>query len=94
MRRVVEKSGHRTVRVIFEIGADESPDAKAILDGVEALGASYEGMTPKYLSIDIPPGVELAAVADYLTEHEVEWEHADPRHSDLYPDDDEPRSSG
>jgi hypothetical protein len=85
MQRVVEKSGHRTVRVIFEIGADESAEARAILEGVNALGASYEGMTPKYLAIDIPPGVELAAVTDYLTAHEVEWEHADPRHCDLYP---------
>ena len=94
MRGVVEKSGHRTVRVIFERGADESSEARAILEGVKALGASYEGMTPKYLSIDIPPGVELAAVADYLTGHEVEWEHADPSHADLYPDDDEPRATG
>ena len=87
MSRVVEKSGHRTVGVIFDSGADESPEAQAILDGVTALGASYEGMNPRYLAIDIPPGVELMTVARYLTDRNVQWEHADPRYSDVYPGD-------
>ena len=86
MTRVVEKSGHRTVRVIFDRGVDESPEARAVLDGVTALGASYEGMNPRYLAIDVPPEGDLMAVARYFTEHGVQWEHADPRYSDLYPD--------
>ena len=86
MSRVAQKGGHRTVRVVFETGVDESIEAKAVLDGVVALGASYEGMNSRYLAIDIPPGVELMSVADYLTRHAVQWEHADPRYSDLYPD--------
>ena len=86
MSRVVEKAGHRTVRVIFDPGVDESPDARRILDGVVALGASYEGANPRYLAIDIPPEVDLMEVARYLTNHEVDWEHADPRYSELYPD--------
>lgn len=85
MSRVAEKSGHRTVRVIFDRGADQSPQARAVLDGVVALGASYEGMNPRYVAIDIPPEADLMAVARYLTERAVQWEHADPRHSDLYP---------
>ena len=89
MTRVVEKSGHRTVRVILKPGVDVSPEAQAIMDGARALGASCEGMNPAYLAIDIPPGVELMAVAKYLTERGVQWEHADPRYSELYPDDDE-----
>ena len=84
--RVVEKSGHKTVRVIFDPGVDESPENRAILDGVVALGASYEGMNPRYLAIDIPPGIELTRIAEFLTQHAVQWEHADPRYSDLYPD--------
>ena len=86
MSRVVEKSGHRTVRVIFDPGVDESPGAQAILAGVQEIGASYEGMNPRYVAIDIPPGVELMAVARYLTERGAQWEHADPRYSELYPD--------
>ena len=85
MSRVAHKAGHRTVRVIFEAGPDASPEATAILDGLVSLGASYEGMTPRYLAIDVPPGVDLMGVARYLTAHDVQWEHADPRYSDLYP---------
>ena len=86
MTRVVEKSGHRTVRVILTQGVDESSEEQAVMDGVLALGASYEGINSKYLSIDIPPGVQLLTVASYLTDRGVQWEHADPRYSDLYPD--------
>ena len=84
--RVVEKSGHRTVRVFFKPGVDESPEAQAILNEVVSLGASYEGMNPRYLAIDVPPGIDLMAIAAFLTHHSVQWEHADPRYSELYPD--------
>jgi uncharacterized protein DUF4265 len=86
MTRVAEKSGHRTVRLMFDEGTEESADAQAILSGVNALGATYEGMNPRYLAIDIPPGVELMAIARFLTDRGVQWEHADPRYSQLYPD--------
>lgn len=82
--RVIQKSGHRTVRLILNPPADESADSQAILDGVVALGASYEGMHPGYLSIDIPPGIELARIAEYLTASGQQWEHADPPYEDLY----------
>jgi hypothetical protein len=42
-------------------------------------------MNPRYLAIDIPPGVDLMSIAHFLTRHAVQWEHADPRYSDLYP---------
>jgi Domain of unknown function (DUF4265) len=83
--RLVEKSGHRTVRVIFDPGIDANPEGKAVIDGVVELGCTFEGMHPGYLAIDIPPGIDLMLVADYLTERNVQWEHADPRYSDLYP---------
>ena len=85
MTRVVEKSGHRTVRVFMQPGIDASPEAKAVMDGVRELGASYEGMNPTYLAIDIPPSVELMRVADYLTARGVQWEHADPDYATLNP---------
>jgi len=83
--RVVEKSGHRTVRVIFEPGIDQNAEGQAIIDELVRLGCTYEGMHPGYLAIDIPPGVELAKVAGYLTEQGAQWEHADPHYSELYP---------
>jgi hypothetical protein len=85
--RVVQKSGHRTVRIILDPPADEAPESQAILDGVVALGASYEGMNPGYLAINIPPDVALERIVDYLIESGQQWEHADPRYRDLFPDD-------
>jgi hypothetical protein len=85
--RVVEKSGHRTVRLILDPPADRSPESQAVLDGLLPLGATYEGMHPGYLAIDIPPGVALDRIVDYLIASERQWEHADPRYSELFPDD-------
>ena len=86
MTRVAEKSGHRTVRVVFRPDLDESPEVQAVLDGLDALGATYERMNPRYVAVDIPPEAELMVVARFLTERNVEWEHADPRHADLHPE--------
>ena len=82
---VVTKSGHRTVRIIFTPGIEENPEGQAIVDALVRMGCTYEGMHPGYIAIDIPPGVELTAVTGYLTDQEAQWEHADPRHSELYP---------
>jgi hypothetical protein len=86
MVRVVEKSGHRTIRVIFDAGPDDSPEAQAVLEGVIARGCTYEGMNPRYIALDLPPGVNLMDVAHFLTDEGVQWEHADPRYTDLHPD--------
>lgn len=86
--RVVEKSGHRTVRVIFKPGIDENPEGQAVVDELVRMGCTYEGMHPGYLAVDIPPSVDLAPVTAYLTAQRVQWEHADPRYSELYPDGD------
>ena len=85
MTSVVEKSGHRTVRVIFDEPAAVGSPSQAVLDGAVALGASYEGMNPRYVALDVPPGVDLMRMAAYLTELGVQWEHADPRYDELYP---------
>ena len=84
--RVVRKSGHRTLRLILNPRADQAVESQAILDAIVALGASYEGMHPGYLAIDVPPDVELERVTDHLIASGQQWEHADPRYTDLYPD--------
>ncbi|AFE03547.1 hypothetical protein COCOR_00534 [Corallococcus coralloides DSM 2259] len=83
-QRVVEKSGHRTVRVILD--DVESPDAKPFMDGLRQRGCGYEGFQPKLLSIDLPPEVRLEDIKRYLIEQDVQWEHADPTYADLHPD--------
>jgi hypothetical protein len=84
--RVLEKSGHRTVRVILRPPADRSRKAAALLQRLVEMGCSYEGANPSFIAVNVPPQVDLARVCDYLTGTGQEWEHADPRYAELYPD--------
>jgi hypothetical protein len=93
--RVVTPSGHRTLRLILQPRADRAPESQAILDHLVALGASYEGLNPGYLAIDVPPAVDLELVTDYLTSTGQRWEYANPTYEQLFgsaeegrPDDD------
>lgn len=82
--RVVEKSGHRTVRIVFgENTFEDSPHLQAL----KGLGCSFEGATKTYFAIDIPPEVSLEMVREYLVDADLQWEHADPSYSELYPND-------
>ena len=82
--RVVERSGNRTVRLMFGDEKADTPYGKVILDGVKQLGCTYEGMFSTVMSITVPPGVELRDVADYLTSTGLNWEYADPTYEDLF----------
>lgn len=85
-QHVVDKSGHRTVRLIINPGIDEVPARQEVLDELVTLGCSWEGYNPRYFSIDVPPEVALEAVASFLTERGEQWEYADPRFEDLFPE--------
>jgi len=82
---VVAKSGNRTVRVIFDLPVSPDNASEQVLKGLVALGCSYEGANPKYISVNIPPGVELQVVRAYLVQHHAQWEHADPTYESLFP---------
>jgi hypothetical protein len=82
--RVVRKSGNRTVRVILEEPAAPGNRAEEVLKGLLALGCDYEGANRTYISVNIPPHVELGAVREYLVEQAVQWEHADPTYDELH----------
>jgi hypothetical protein len=79
--QVLEKSGHRTVRVLFE---DPTESKNPILSGLLNLGCTFEGAHSKLFAIDIPPNVELATVRAFLIENDAQWEHADPKYSELH----------
>jgi hypothetical protein len=85
--RVIEKSGHRTVRLILDPPANESAESQHILETLAAMKCSYEGATQSYFVIDIPADADFDAVRDYLITTGQEWEHADPAYNDLYPED-------
>ena len=84
--KVLEKSGNKLVRVIFENPADQEGQEKEHLEKLVKMGCSYEGATPTYICIVIPKEIELSTICDYLTKNEIQWEHAAPSYAELYPD--------
>jgi len=86
-QRVVSKSGNRTIRVIFETPVETGNESDQLLRGLLALGCDYEGANGRYIAVNVPPGVELEAVRNYLIENNATWEHADPTYSSLFPGD-------
>jgi len=78
VQRVVTKSGHRTVRVIFEERDRKRGRADRVLQGLVRLGCTHEGADPCFFSVDVPPGVDLDKVGELLDEHELDWEFGDP----------------
>jgi len=81
---VLEKSGNRTIRIVFDDASVESGKSKSVLDGIMALGCDYERATKTYLSINIPPDVDLNAVVDLLIRESADWEHADPTYEEFH----------
>jgi hypothetical protein len=84
-QKVIKKSGNRTVRIIFDLPAENGNSSDQILQELVAMGCSYEGATPSYMSINIPSEIALDTVCRYLTAKKTHWEHADPSYSELYP---------
>lgn len=84
--RVVTKSGNRTIRVIFDPPAETGNESDQVLQGLVALGCSYEGASRKYVAVNIPPKIELDVVRNYLVDHNAAWEHADPPYDELFPE--------
>ena len=84
---IVSKSGNRTVRLVFEdvdLRTDWESEIQEVMDWLVARGCSYEGASHRYQAVNVPPEVELDAVATYLTERDVRWEYADPTYEDLH----------
>jgi hypothetical protein len=75
--RVIQKSGHRTIRAHVASGLD-SPKGKDLRTDLGALGCGYEGSQNVVLSINVPPDKTLDDVQGCLVRHGVEWEMVDP----------------
>lgn len=85
-RSVITRSGNRTVRVIFDPPVSSGNISDHLLQGLVSLGCSYEKASPSYISVNVPPAVELGQVRGYLIAHNAQWEHADPTYASLFPD--------
>jgi hypothetical protein len=83
---VIEKGGHRTLRLALDPAVElSSPEVQGLLERLLELGCTHEMLRPKIVAIDLPPPVELASVAELLQalahDGTLLWEWADPRPS-------------
>ncbi len=88
-KRVVNKSGNRTVRVIPEVTQPErawTVESRRLMDTLVERGCSFEGANPGFVAVNIPATVPLEAIVDLLVDSGFNWEYADPTYDDLYPD--------
>jgi hypothetical protein len=65
IRRVVRRSGHKTLRCIFLNNLPED-EQTPYLEDLAALGVSFERVTPNYLCIDVHPEGSIASVQERL----------------------------
>lgn len=83
-RKVVEKSGNRTVRVIFDTPIKPGNASDQLLKDLSANGCDYEGANKRYIVINIPQSVKFETIIEQLVKADVQWEYADPTYEDLY----------
>jgi hypothetical protein len=69
--RVVERSGHRTLRVFFGESVDETTRL-ARLKSLAELQVTFERCNARYFALDLEPHADLHAVRDRLDSWEAE----------------------
>lgn len=85
-QHLVSKSGHRTVRIVFDDAVSPGTASYETLQKLVAAGCRYEGAWGTLFSVDIPPDVAMDDVRSLLIAEDVQWEHADPDYDTLFPD--------
>lgn len=83
---VLEKGGHRTLRVALDPEVDVTDGAvQGLLERLLELGCTHETLRPKLVALDVPPEVDVTIVAELLQaladDRTILWEWADPRPS-------------
>jgi hypothetical protein len=87
-KRVIEKSGNRTIRVTPEVaqaGGEWTFESRRLMDTLVDQGCDFEGANKSFVAVNIPPEVRLEAVVELLIESGFNWEYAYPTYADLYP---------
>ena len=87
VQRIVRKSGNRTIRIILELTPDRQHtfESQRALAGLVERGCDFEGANKILVAINIPPAIDLSAIARYLADSGFRWEYADPTFEDLFP---------
>ncbi len=81
---VIEKSGHKTLRIILDESAKESDHSKKVLRHLASMNCGYEGTNGEYyFVINVQPHCDFDAVQDYLNNESIRWEYADPTYDQV-----------
>jgi hypothetical protein len=83
---VIEKGGHRTLRLALDPAVDVADrSVQGLLERLLELGCTHETLRPKLVALDVPREVDVAVVAELLQsladDGVILWEWADPRPS-------------
>ncbi len=76
--RVLQKSGHKTLRILLASSIKDDADGLDILAALKAMGCGYEGNGAKFFVINVQPHCDFDGVCNYLNQQKVDWESADP----------------
>lgn len=80
LTRITKKSGNRTVRILVDVPRNDSVETMAVIKSLQELGCGIEGDGHKFFVLNVPPGVELDLVCQFLEVRGVDWEVSDPPH--------------
>ena len=83
---IVDKGGHRTLRIALDPSAQVTdPALQGLLERLLELGCTHEALRPKLVVLDVPGEVDVAVVVELLQsladDGTIVWEWADPRPS-------------
>ena len=78
LTKVIEKSGHKTLRLQLPQSIQESPECRQILDDLNAMDCGYEGNGHRFFVINVQPHCDFDAVVGFINGCDLDWEYADP----------------
>jgi hypothetical protein len=83
---VLEKSGHRTLRLALDPRVElADPSVQGLLERLLEMGCTHETLRPKLVALDVGPQVDVTLVVELLhalsDDGAAVWEWADPRPS-------------
>jgi hypothetical protein len=83
---VIEKGGHRTLRIALAPAVEVTgAGIQGLLERLLELGCTHETHRPKLVVLDVPGAVDVEVVVELLQtladDGEILWEWADPRPS-------------
>ncbi len=82
LTRVLEKSGNRTVRVLFDQPVETSEFTMSAIETLSDLGCQISGGSGVFFTLNLPPDCSLDDVLAFLESKDVGYHCADPFQED------------